>query len=165
MKELSLPVMALATLCLVGCEHGDRTDRTNRTNVGDAVKPGPAPAGDQARGPSDSPRHTDQSPPPAPEGTKAAPGSEARSEFVAASRRRLDELDRELGQLEARSRERGRELRSEIREEKLRLDRELDDIDEQTDQAWSQMKGGFADALERLEAQIRQVRKDIDPAA
>lgn len=38
-------------------------------------------------------------------------------------------------------------------------------MNEKSDEAWTQMKGGFADALERLEGQIRDVRKDIDPDA
>jgi DNA repair exonuclease SbcCD ATPase subunit len=176
MKERMLPVVALATLCLVGCERTDRnerTDRTDRTDVDDVDERGPASAGNHAERSSNAAtrereevteRRTEANPP-APEPGREAQGSQTRSEFVAASRRRLEQLERELGQLETRSRERGKQIRSEIREEKRRLDGELDRIDAESDEAWSQMKSGFADALERLETQIRQVRKDIDPDA
>ena len=41
----------------------------------------------------------------------------------------------------------------------------LDKLDEQSEEAWGNMKQGFADALEKLQTEIRDVRKDIDPAA
>lgn len=98
-------------------------------------------------------------------GTRADQGPQTRAEFVAASRRRLEQMERELQQLEGCSRERGKELRAEIREEKRRLDTELERMDRESEEAWSQMKEGFADALGRLEVQIRKVREDIDPAS
>jgi hypothetical protein len=87
---------------------------------------------------------------------------QTRADFVAASRSRLAELERELQELETRSRQRGKDLRTEIRKEKRQLDADLERMDRESEEAWSQMKQGFADALGRLEVQIRKVREDID---
>lgn len=182
MKELTLPCVTLAVLCLLGC---DRTEPTEPTDV--KVKDGAEPKSDRAvpSGTQAEPSSNTKAPsakapevgPNAPsavgsshdhEPGQAAPtaqGPQTRAEYIAASRRRLDEMESELQHLEARGKERGKELRKEIREEKRRLDADLARMDAESDEAWSQMKDGFADALERLEAQIHQVRKDIDPDA
>lgn len=183
MKELTLPCVTLAVLCLLGCDRTDRTDRTDAT-VKDTAEPKTdqaVPSGNQGEPSSTTKAPSAKAPEVAPgvpgaagsphdheSGPAVAPtaqGPQTRAEYIAASRRRLDEMESELQQLETRSKERGKELRKEIREEKRRLDAELARMDAQTDEAWSQMKDGFADALERLEAQIRQARKDIDPDA
>lgn len=170
MKEIMLPAVAAAALCLSACERGDRDDQTDRTdadraNVNEPRSGQAVPSGSHDEAGRDAPR-TVETPRNADDpGSLADRASQTRAEYVAASRRRLDELERELQQLETRSRERGKEMRGEIREEKRRLDRELEQMNEKSDEAWTQMKGGFADALERLEGQIREVRKDIDPDA
>lgn len=170
MKEMMLPVVALAALCPSAC---DRNERADRTDASDVVEPAAAAKDHEvaqygAHDPEashDSPSTADSPRALEPQISPAAQAEQTRAEYVAASRRRLDDMERELQQLETRSRERGTELRGEIREEKRRLDRVLDQMDKESDQAWIQMKEGFADALERLGTQIQQVRKDIDPAA
>lgn len=164
MKQLTLSGVALAALCLLGCERADRTEGPAQPKTDRA-----APAGTKAEPSTDakapgavgSPQANHREP------TAQAPAQAptTRAEYIAASRLRLDEMERELQQLETRSKERGKDLRKEIREEKRQLDADLTRMSEETDEAWTQMKDGFADALERLEAQIRQVRKDIDPEA
>ena len=103
-KEPSLPLVALATLCLLGCERSDRSDRTDRPEVDRAAESQPAPAHHSAQGPADpaarelaeqgarnpefsphepggvdSLRHTDENPLPQPAGTNAAQGPLTRS--------------------------------------------------------------------------------------
>lgn len=173
MKELTLSGVALAALCMLGCGWADRPDvdettkpkvetktepKTDRAVPATKAKEVEAHGDDLTAPPAVSPPHEREDEP-----TAQAP--KTRDEYIAASRRRLDEMERELQQLETRSKERGKELRKEIREEKRKLDADLARMSEQTDEAWTQMKDGFADALERLEGQIREVRKDIDPDA
>jgi hypothetical protein len=178
MKEPTLLAVALAALCVAGCERTDRNERTDRADVNDAAEPGPSRAGQPVAVDAESREIAEQGGRD-PEASPNAPGvvspaspndlvdraREARSEFVAAARRRLDQVERELQQAEQRSRERGTELRGELREEKRRLDADLERMGEETEDAWSQMKDGFADALDRFETKVRQVRKDIDPDA
>lgn len=176
MKEMMLPAVALAALCSSACDRNDRADRTDQSDVAQRAEPAPAAGakdhevaphdGHEPAASADAPSRADSSQVQAldPSSGVATKVEQTRAEYVAASRRRLEDMERELQQLETRSRERGKQLRGEIREEKRRLDRELDQLDKESDQAWTQMKGGFADALERLETQIREVRKDIDPA-
>lgn len=187
MKELILPLVAITALCLGGCDRDDRADHADEQDLGTVTpraEPSAAATRDEAR-PSTpagvdvsidvSKEHAPAADPavrdgqagtqPTTPGTPAAEGSSTRAEFVAASRRRLEQLDRELQQLESRSRESGKQLRAEIRAEKRKLDADLERMDKESEQVWTDMKAGFADALERLETELRQVRKDIDPDA
>jgi hypothetical protein len=164
MKEITLSLVAIAALCLGGC---DRTERPadadkDKDEYKDKDEDDPGTPNRRAEPSNDAARReVGQTTP----GTPAAQGSQTRAEFVAASRRRLEQLERELQQLEARSRKSGKELRAEIRAEKNKLDADLDRMGEESEQVWGDMKGGFADALERLETQLQQVRKDLDPDA
>lgn len=187
MKELTLPLVAIAALCLGGCDRNDRADDVDKNEVdknekdpatqraepsSDATRREvgqPTPTGvdvSKDRAPGAEPgMHDEAGMQPTSPGTPAAQGPQTRAEFVAASRLRLEQLDRELQQLEARSREGGKQLRAEIRAEKQKLDADLQRMDKESEQAWGDMKAGFADALERLETELRQVRKDLDPDA
>jgi hypothetical protein len=195
MKELTLPLMACAVLCFAGCDRKDAdatnanasrdpadlaADAENRdiaeqggrrttaaSDTPSGQTPGTTPAAgteqrarNEAAQPAAQPTDDDS-----PGEGEVADAPRNKQEFVAASKRRLEQLERELKQLEARSKERGKQMRAEIREEKRRLDAELDRLDAQSEEAWSDMKQGFANALEKLEGEIRQVRKDVDPDA
>ena len=180
-KQRTVFGVALAALCLWGCERGDRNDRTDRTDVNDAAEPGVNADGQPVRvdarsreiaeqggrdpsvGPN-TPGSLDAARPPDPPAAGEAIPHE-RSEFVAAAHRRLDEIDRELQQLDQRSRERGQQLRADMRDEKQRLELDLQRLEKETGEAWTETKAGFADALERLEGEIRQVRQDVEPEA
>lgn len=177
MNAMTLSGVALAALCMLGCERNDRLDGEDATKPKLEPKTDRAVPADKAETPSRAPENAKapelgldapgaaRSPYDEPKDDPSAQGPTTREEYIAASRRRLDDMERELQQLETRGKERGKELRREIREEKRKLDADLARMSEETDEAWTKMKGGFADALERLEGQIHQVRKDIDPDA
>jgi hypothetical protein len=188
MKESTLSLMACAVLCLAGCDEWngrkDRNDQTSRNDAeaspssaeiaADAERRDITERGDRGTSPPavaadpGTPRHeaAGKAVPPTDSGVGERPDApRTKREFVEAARRRLDQLQGELVQLEARSKERGKQLRGEIRAEKQRLDTELDQLDQQSEEAWIDTKQGFADALEKLEGKIRQVREDVDPDA
>jgi hypothetical protein len=183
MKELILPLMACAALGVAGCDRNDRTEADVSRDAAAAPVDAntrdvtPPVVGTDQHAPDEVAQPTAVQPtavqptavqPSAPADDRpgqVADAPQSKQEFVAASKRRLEQLERELEQLEARSKERGKQMRAEIREEKRRLDTELDRLDAQSEAAWSDMKQGFANALEKLEGEIREVRKDVDPDA
>jgi hypothetical protein len=66
--------------------------------------------------------------------------NESESELIAA-------IEHRLAQLEMRAKQKGKHLRAEIREDKRRLDAQLEQLDEQSGEAWSDAKQGVANPL------------------
>jgi hypothetical protein len=193
MKQSTLFAVTLAALCLPGCDRNDpddrganrRDDRIDRADVDDVVEPGVPKAGPPIavddphdhelaeRGAPEPVVHPDTPATHATVDTPRDPGDpslvdkarEARQAFAAASRRRLDQIERDLQELEQRRTKAGTDVREDMRQDKQRLEAELEKLGQQTEDAWGKAKGGFADALDRLEKQVKELRKDFDPAA
>ena len=149
---LSLALVVGALAGSTGCE---RTPEPGGANE---------PATEQDRGAVDDRARVDPEVDPGQELQQAgAELDQSKDEAVAVLRQRPRELDREIEQLDERARERGQELRADLKTQRGELQSDLDRLEERSEEGWDEAKQGFANALGRLERELAQARQEIDP--
>lgn len=89
----------------------------------------------------------------------------ARETLVRQSRKRLQALERELGEIETKADAKQEELTAKLRKERERLAERLDELEAGSERAWTDGKDAFADGLAALEEQIAKARQKIEPDA
>jgi hypothetical protein len=99
-------------------------------------------------------------------GQRAAP---EKDEFVAASRREMDELRTEITQLRERADSATGVAREELRQEIYEMDAKWRDADAslerlrtENSEAWRNMKKGFGEAVAELRQSYRKAREELD---
>jgi len=87
---------------------------------------------------------------------------QTKEDFAAASERRLAKADRELDKLEAQAEGAGQEARADLREARAELDTFAARVETASEETWQDAKGDFAVGLARLEASIREARRELE---
>ncbi len=153
---------ALLQLVLASCERSDRPESGDVRgavkeageaieHAGERVKEEAAEA--RAKGERELNRGDDD--------VKADELGNTKAEFVATARQRLSSLQSELDRLETDARAKGKEIHAELRDEKAKLDAELQRMESASEEAWADGKQRFADMLGKLEKKIEEQRAEL----
>ncbi|MCX4246634.1 hypothetical protein [Paraliomyxa miuraensis] len=94
---------------------------------------------------------------------------QSKDEAVAKARARLQQVDRELEQLGRDAEQHGTELQAELREKRRALSERIDRLEQQSRESWqstrAEVERNLSEAMESLEHELREARKDIETSA
>lgn len=92
-----------------------------------------------------------------------------RDEFVQATQQKLDALDRDLSDLKAEAKQKGKQLSDSVQkklssldDERAKLDEKLDDVRNAGKDTWQSLKSGMADAIKKVQASLEDARGSLE---